>query len=203
MIDKADRHFRTKDGTVYGFTYKGKIYLDPEIATANTAIHEFTHLWAEMMRQTKPEEWQSITSAMKSKEMAPLWNEIINNPAYKGLTEDEIAEEVLATYTGREGEQLLDKWMQKIDRETPNLKDREVAKRAIDKLRDILNRFWEFVCKLLGKEHVYKHPKMIQYAVMRDLFNGVNPNNAISQQNSNVRMQAEAEKISSNPLAGS
>jgi len=55
-IYQKGKFLRTKDGTVYGFTYKGKIYLDPKIADSNVAIHEFTHLWAEMYRKERPEE---------------------------------------------------------------------------------------------------------------------------------------------------
>ncbi len=40
------RFFRIADGHAYGFTVGGKIYIDPRIATAETPIHEYAHLWA-------------------------------------------------------------------------------------------------------------------------------------------------------------
>ena len=43
ITDKV-KFFRTESGEAYGFTKGGKIYLDPKIATAETPIHEYTHL---------------------------------------------------------------------------------------------------------------------------------------------------------------
>lgn len=37
--------YRTRRGDAYGFTLNGKIYLDPRIATSETAVHEYSHLW--------------------------------------------------------------------------------------------------------------------------------------------------------------
>ena len=52
------RFFRTADGKqAYGFTVGGKIYIDPRIATSETPIHEYAHLWAEALRKANPKEW--------------------------------------------------------------------------------------------------------------------------------------------------
>ena len=45
------RFFRTPGGEAYGFTVGGKIYLDPRIATSETPVHEYAHLWAEALRR--------------------------------------------------------------------------------------------------------------------------------------------------------
>lgn len=50
------RFFRTSNGEAYGFTVGGKIYIDPRIATAETPIHEYAHLWATAMREGNPTE---------------------------------------------------------------------------------------------------------------------------------------------------
>ncbi|MCR4770024.1 MAG: hypothetical protein K5874_07450 [Bacteroidaceae bacterium] len=39
------KFFCTPEGEVYGFTYKGAIYIDPRVATAETPMHEYAHLW--------------------------------------------------------------------------------------------------------------------------------------------------------------
>jgi hypothetical protein len=45
-----------KDGEIiYGLTTDGKIYLNPSIATANTAIHEMGHIWVDYIQNLKPE----------------------------------------------------------------------------------------------------------------------------------------------------
>ena len=53
MLDEANgkgvSFFRTADGNAYGFKVGGKIYIDPRIATAETPIHEYAHLWASAM----------------------------------------------------------------------------------------------------------------------------------------------------------
>ena len=59
IVDKV-RFFRTANGEAYGFTVDGKIYLDPTIAGAETAIHEYTHLWATALKNANPKEWSNI-----------------------------------------------------------------------------------------------------------------------------------------------
>ena len=64
MLDDANgkgvRFFRTADGNAYGFKVGGKIYIDPRIATADTSIHEYAHLWASAMQKLNPKEWENI-----------------------------------------------------------------------------------------------------------------------------------------------
>ncbi len=43
--DGMQRFLRTAGGEVYGLVKDGRIYLDPKVATAETAVHEYTHLW--------------------------------------------------------------------------------------------------------------------------------------------------------------
>ena len=40
---------------IYGLTTDGKIYLNPSIATANTAIHEMGHIWVDYIQNSNPE----------------------------------------------------------------------------------------------------------------------------------------------------
>ena len=64
VLDEANgkgvSFFRTADGDAYGFTVGGKIYIDPRIATADTPIHEYAHLWASAMQKLNPKEWANI-----------------------------------------------------------------------------------------------------------------------------------------------
>ncbi len=93
---KDIKKFRTDDGKAYGFTLGGRIYLDPRIATAETPIHEYSHLWAEALRRTDPKSWNHVVKLMKG---TPIWNDI--KFLYSDLrTDDEIADEVLAHYSG-------------------------------------------------------------------------------------------------------
>ena len=86
-------YFRTADGEAYGFTVGGRIYLDPRIATAETPIHEYAHLWAEALRQAKPKEWERLKKLMFADKTLTDWV----RQRYPELeSEDELAEEVFA-----------------------------------------------------------------------------------------------------------
>jgi len=44
-----------KDGdTVYGFTYDGKIFINPELKNLNTPLHEFGHIWLGFLKENNP-----------------------------------------------------------------------------------------------------------------------------------------------------
>lgn len=47
--------FVKKGEVVYGFTMDGKVFLNPSQATANTAIHEFGHVWINFLKQSNPD----------------------------------------------------------------------------------------------------------------------------------------------------
>ena len=97
------RFFRTSNGEAYGFTVGGKIYIDPRIATAETPIHEYAHLWATAMREGNPTEWKNIVGLMKG---TSVWAEV--QKLYPELkSDDDIADEVLATFSGRRGAERL------------------------------------------------------------------------------------------------
>jgi hypothetical protein len=45
-----------KDGDiVYGFTKDGKVFLNPEKANSNTAIHEYSHIWTGFLKDNNPD----------------------------------------------------------------------------------------------------------------------------------------------------
>ncbi|MGN1172164.1 MAG: LPD5 domain-containing protein, partial [Muribaculaceae bacterium] len=62
--DKA-RFFRTPKGEVYGFVMGDKIYLDPKVATSESAVHEYAHLWAAALRRGNSAEWANVIGLMK------------------------------------------------------------------------------------------------------------------------------------------
>lgn len=58
--NKGTKFFRTSNGEAYGFIKDGKVYLDPRIATAETPIHEYAHLWCEWLREANPQAWERL-----------------------------------------------------------------------------------------------------------------------------------------------
>ena len=140
------RFFRTEDGKAYGFTVDGKVYLDPRMAGVETAVHEYTHLWADALRRVNPAEWRNVVELMKG---TSVWDEV--KRGYPELeSEDEIADEVLAHYSGRRGaaklRAALDVEMGKAD----GVFERAQVVSAFERVKRALARFWKGVVDFLG-----------------------------------------------------
>ena len=151
--------FKTTDGKAYGFVKDDVVYIDPRIATAETPIHEYTHLWAEALRQHNPEEWKNIVNLMKG--ATDIWNKV--KKEYSELTDDDtLADEVLAQYSGKRG-------YQRLMEETKGQKDLGV----LDKLAEALGRFWNAVADFLHIHFTSKEE--VADRVLHDLLTGVNP----------------------------
>ena len=102
-ITDHTRFLRTAGGEVYGLVKDGRIYLDPKVATSETAVHEYTHLWGDMLRRKDSEQWSHTVKELKN---SVLWEEV--KELYPELkTDDEIADEVLSTFSGRRGAERL------------------------------------------------------------------------------------------------
>jgi hypothetical protein len=164
------RFFRTPNGEAYGFTKDGKIYIDPSIAKADTPIHEYTHLWSTALRQGNPEEWANVVNLMKGEK--ELWDEVKKRyPELK--TDDEIADEVLAHYSGKRGAERLREEQRKIAEGEGSTFEKARAIRALEKVKQALNKFWKGVADFL---HIhYTSAEEVADRVMSDLLNGVNP----------------------------
>lgn len=172
MLDEANGNgvsfFRTADGNAYGFTVGGKIYIDPRIATADTPIHEYAHLWASAMQKLNPNEWENIVKLMKD---TPIWEEVKRN--YPELTNDnEIADEVLAFYSGSRGAERLREEHAKILKGNGNVVDKVKAINAIKRVREALKRFWKNVADWFGIH--FTTAEEVADKVLSDLLNGVN-----------------------------
>ena len=167
ITDKV-RFFRTKNGKAYGFTVGGKIYVDPRIAKADTPIHEYSHLWASMFRDVNPKEWSNVVKLMKD---TPLWEEIRKKyPELK--TDEEIADEVLAYFSGKRGAERLRQAQQEAMKEK-GVSAKASAISAIERVRKALSTFWKGVCDLL---HIkFTSAEEVADRVLSDMLNGVDP----------------------------
>ena len=173
FFDEKDvKFFKTEGGEAYGFTVGGKVYVDERIADASTPIHEYTHLWAEALRKVNPKEWQNIVSLMKKQ--THLWDKVKNDyPELK--TDDEIADEVLAHYSGERGKKLLDEEYNKIRGNNKlNIFDKAKMLQAINNVREALRKFWKGVADFLGIH--FTSAEEVADKVLSDLLEGVNPN---------------------------
>lgn len=59
------RQLKTSKGEVYGFTYNGKIYLDPTTMNIEAPIHEYTELWSAVIEKQNPELWTKGKELLK------------------------------------------------------------------------------------------------------------------------------------------
>lgn len=96
---------RTKDGNIFGATFPdGTIYVDQNNLNANTPIHEYGHLWTNIVKQQNEALYNEVIDVVKRDEQA--MEEVRNDEAYSHLTtENQIAEEVLARQIGNVGEE--------------------------------------------------------------------------------------------------
>lgn len=189
------RFFRTPGGEAYGFTVDGKIYLDPRIATAETPIHEYAHLWADMIRNVNTEAWNDIVGLMKA---TPIWEEV--RGLYPELkTDDEIADEVLAHYSGRRGAERLREAQQHAAAETgKSVFERAAAVAAIERVKQALAKFWQSVAELF---HIrFTSAEEVADRVLADMLNGVNPNKVRNSSSVNVAEFAAKHHLNQNDI---
>ena len=192
---REHRYFRTPGGEAYGFTVDGKIYLDPRIATAETPIHEYAHLWADMIRNVNAEAWNDIVGLMKA---TPIWEEV--RGLYPELkTDDEIADEVLAHYSGRRGAERLREAQQHAAAETgKSVFERAAAVAAIERVKQALAKFWQSVAELF---HIrFTSAEEVADRVLADMLNGVNPNKVRNSSSVNVAEFAAKHHLNQNDI---
>ena len=195
QITDRVRYFRTPGGEAYGFTVDGKIYLDPRIATAETPIHEYAHLWADMIRNVNAEAWNDIVGLMKA---TPIWEEV--RGLYPELkTDDEIADEVLAHYSGRRGAERLREAQQHAAAETgKSVFERAAAVAAIERVKQALAKFWQSVAELF---HIrFTSAEEVADRVLADMLNGVNPNKVRNSSSVNVAEFAAKHHLNQNDV---
>ena len=180
------RFFRTPSGEAYGYTIGGRIYIDPRIANTETPIHEYTHLWATALRETSPKEWNDVVSLMKG---TPLWEDV--KKRYPELTdENDIADEVLAHFSGKRGAERLREAQRKALDGNKGVMDAAIAVSAVNRVRRALRKFWKGVADFL---HIhYASAEEVADRVMKDLLEGVNPRGLT--ENGKMRFSAKQKR---------
>lgn len=118
-------------------------------------IHEYTYLWATALRVADPGEWRNTVRLMKE---SVLW-EGIAQLSPKNLTEDEIAEEVLSTFSGKRGKDRLTRL---------GIKDANA-----NPIARALKKFWRAVSSLFS--YHFKRAEEIADKVLSDFLSDVNP----------------------------
>ena len=164
------RFLRTAGGEVYGLVKDGRIYLDPKVATAETAVHEYTHLWGDMLRRKDSEQWSHTVKELKD---SVLWEEV--KELYPELkTDDEIADEVLSTFSGRRGAERLREEARRVADGEGGVFTKAKAIETLERVKEAIARFWEGVARMFGINR-YRSVEELADMAMRDLLDSKNP----------------------------
>jgi len=168
------RHFETPDGKIYGFVYRGKMYLDPRKIDAELPIHEYAHPWCEAFRRLNPEGWQNIVGLMKADK--DTWEFIkALNPDLK--SEDDIAEEMITKCSGQRGAEWAEQEYARMNQRDPNYKSKwgNIWKNISKAIQD----FWKAIGDFL---HIkYESAEQVYDQVVRDFANKMNPRKRVEQ----------------------
>lgn len=169
-VKKAVKEFRTKDGEVYGFTDGEKIYLDTKKMKPETPLHEYTHLWCDMLRRVNPKEWENVKKLFDKVE--GLKGEV--QKLYPELEGDALYEEMITTYSGREGTKKLEDVVRKLAAEDGNsVTESAKAQGFLGKVKEALTKYWKGVADVLGIH--FTTAEEVADKVLADWAKGVDP----------------------------
>ncbi len=164
------KQFRGKNGEVYGFALDGKIYLDLKKMKPETPIHEYTHLWTETLKRVNPEEWENVKKLFD--EVEGLKEEV--QKLYPELEGDDLYEEMVTTYSGREGAKKLEAEARRLAAEEgKSVTESAKATTFIGKVKEALQKYWKGVADML---HIhFTSAEEVADKVLADWASGVNP----------------------------
>ena len=167
---KAEQ-LKTPQGTVYGWTVNGKIYLTEAGFNPETPIHEYTHLWADAMMKHNKKEWQSVKELLRD---TPAWDEVLKDKNYQDIIDDEdaIASEALSRISGKKNAAKMEAEAQKMIDESKDYVDKAKAISLLERMKNALEKFWNWVGKdLLGIKD-FSSIDEVTDRVLHDLVNG-------------------------------
>ena len=170
QIDNSVKEFRTKDGEVYGFTDGKKIYLDTKKMKPETPLHEYAHLWCDMLRKVNPKEWENVKKLFDKVE--GLKEEV--KKLYPELEGDALYEEMITTYSGREGTKKLEDVVRKLAAEEgKSVTESAKAQGFLAKVKEALTKYWKGVADVLGIH--FTTAEEVADKVLADWAKGVDP----------------------------
>ena len=164
------KYFRTANGEVYGFTDGEKIYLDTKKMKPETPLHEYTHLWCDMLRRVNPKEWENVKKLFDKVE--GLKEEV--QKLYPELKDDALYEEMITTYSGREGTKKLEDVVRKLAAEDgKSVTESTKAQGFLEKVKEALTKYWKGVADVLGIH--FTTAEEVADKVLADWAKGVDP----------------------------
>lgn len=108
LAESGQKYLTTADGIVYGGVQEdGEIYLNEDGLDPDAMISEYTRLWAETVKKNEPVLWEQGKHIFKK---SALWNQVKQETGLQ--TDDDIASEVLARLSGKNGSALIEEMME-------------------------------------------------------------------------------------------
>lgn len=161
---------RTPQGTIYGWSVNGKIYLTEAGINPDTPIHEYTHLWAEAMMIKNKKGWDSIKALLKDN---PIWNEVVADANYSNIAdnEDAVASEVLSRISGKKNAAKMEEEAQRAIDEAKGVFEKAEAATVLLNLKRALKQFWHWVGKNVFGIKDFKNIDEVTDRVLYDLLN--------------------------------
>lgn len=158
---------RDTKGKIYGWALDDTIYLTRKGLNAETAIHEYTHLWANAMRLNDRPAWKHVKSLLRD---TPIWNEVKKDPNYRHIrgNDDELAGETLARISGRDGAAKLEQAVRQVA-------DRDTAVRTIAQVKQALGKFWSWVGRHILHIRQARTITDVTDRILGDLLRGYSP----------------------------
>lgn len=170
QIDNSVKEFRTAKGEVYGFTDGEKIYLDTRKMKPETPLHEYAHLWCDMLRHVNSKEWENVKKLFDKVE--GLKEEV--QKLYPELEGDSLYEEMITTYSGREGTKKLEDVVRKLAAEDgKSVTESAKAQGFLEKVKVALTKYWKGVADVLGIH--FTTAEEVADKVLADWAKGVDP----------------------------
>ena len=171
---------KTPSGTLYGWTVGGKIYLTKDGLNPNTPIHEYTHLWAQAMKERNKEGWQSVKELLRD---TPVWDEVLKDKNYQDILDDEdaIASEALSRISGQKNAEKMEAEARKMIDEAKDYVDKAKAISLLERMKSALKKFWNWVGKDLFGIKKFSSVDEITDRVLYDLTNGTDLKGAASE----------------------
>lgn len=159
---------RTPQGTIYGWSVNGKIYLTEAGINPDTPIHEYTHLWAEAMMIKNKKGWDSIKALLKD---TPVWKEVIADPNYSNIkdNEDAVASEVLSRISGKKNAAKMEEEAQRAIDEAKGVFEKARATTILLNLKRAIKQFWHWVGKNVFGIKDFKNIDEVTDRVLYDL----------------------------------
>ena len=153
-----------------GWTNGLDIWLTKDNINAETPVHEYTHIWTFALMKKNPKLWAEIKNLLKDSE----WVDSIQSmDEYKYTldNEDLLYSEVLSRISGERNGEKFESMAFKLIEEVNSVEKKVDLRRGLEKLRDALKRFWEWVGVNLFGMKEFKSVDDVCDRVLFDLLN--------------------------------